>query len=104
MVRLQTTYICAQHPKHQTDMIKKFALVATVAALFVACSSEDTGAMEEKAQTDANAQEMLDAAAADAEVVVAPETTEAEEVVIEETEAPAEGVEAETEVEVEEAK
>jgi hypothetical protein len=69
-------------------MIKKFALLATVAALFVACSSENTEAME-SSSTEPSSQEMLDAANADAEVVVAPETA-TEEVLIEESEMPAE--------------
>ena len=83
-------------------MIKKFALIATVAALFVACSSEDAGTMEQSQPETVNEQEMLDATAAEEDAVVVPATTEA--VVIDEaattegtaTEVPATEVPAET--------
>ena len=68
-------------------MIKKFALLATVAA-FVACSSENTESMESP-QTETT-QEAVETPVAEPEAVVAPETTETEEVMIEETEAPVE--------------
>ncbi len=67
-------------------MFKKFALIATVAALFVACSSETPDSMETAQPTAANDQEMLDAAAAEEEAVVAP-VTPTEEVVVGETHA-----------------
>lgn len=81
-------------------MIKKFALIATVAALFVACSSEDAGTMEQSQPETVNEQEMLDATAAEEEAVVVPATTE--EVVVDEaasteaaaTEVPVEATEA----------
>jgi ABC-type Fe3+-hydroxamate transport system substrate-binding protein len=74
-------------------MIKKFALLATVAALFVACSSESTETMEQATTTEA-ATEMLDAANAEAEVVVAGDSA-TEEAVLEEA-APEEGAAVET--------
>jgi glucan phosphoethanolaminetransferase (alkaline phosphatase superfamily) len=53
-----------------TNMIKKFALLATVAALFVACGSNNTEAMEQQA-TEAAAQAEAAAAAAAAEAEAA---------------------------------
>ncbi len=67
-------------------MIKKFALLATVAVLFVACSNENTESME-KANTEADTQQLLDQAA-EPEVIVVPAVTESEEVIIEESETP----------------
>jgi len=53
-------------------MIKKFALLATMAALFVACGSDNTEAMEQQAkEAEAAAQELLDKAAAEAEAAAA---------------------------------
>lgn len=55
-------------PKKYTEMIKKFALLATVAALFVACGSSTQENMENAAQETTNAaQEAMDKAAAEAE-------------------------------------
>jgi len=51
-------------------MTKKFLMLATVAALFVACGSADTEAMEQQSQDAAN-QELLDQAAAEAEAAAA---------------------------------
>ncbi|MDQ3100756.1 MAG: hypothetical protein M3R08_05170 [Bacteroidota bacterium] len=65
-------------------MFKTFVLIATVAALFVACSSEAPDSMETAQPNAANDQEMLDAAAAEEEAVVAP-ITPTEEVVVGET-------------------
>src|SRR5687767_2552803 len=94
-----STYICAQlSSKQPNQMIKKFALLATMAALFVACS-EDPGTME-KAQTEEATPEMNETPAVEAEVVT-PENTTTVEGTIEEmpateitpTETPAEGTE-----------
>ncbi|HQW06825.1 MAG: hypothetical protein IPH05_10385 [Flavobacteriales bacterium] len=51
--------------KGKTKMIKKFALLATMAALFVACGSSTTENMENSAD------EMMDQAAAEAEAAAA---------------------------------
>ena len=59
-----------------TNMIKKFALLATVAALFVACGSSNTEAMEQQA-TEAAAQAEAAAAAAAAEAAAAAAEAEA---------------------------
>lgn len=59
-------------PNKYTEMIKKFAMLATMAALFVACSSSTTETMENNAEEAANsAQEMMDQAAAEAEAAAA---------------------------------
>jgi len=53
-------------------MIKKFAMLASMAALFVACSGSNTEAMEQQAkEAEAQAQELLDKAAAEAEAAAA---------------------------------
>lgn len=53
-------------------MIKKFALVATVAALFVACGSSNQEELQKQAdEAAAQAQELLDKAAAEAEAAAA---------------------------------
>lgn len=63
-------------------MIKKFALLATMAAFFVACGSSTQENMENKVDESANAaQEALDKAAAEAEAA-APEAKAAAEAVV----------------------
>ena len=68
-------------------MIKKFALLATMAALFVACGSSNTEAMEQQA-TEAAAEAETAAAAAAAEVEAAAAVVET---VVDSTAAAAEG-------------
>lgn len=54
--------------KTHTEMIKKFALLATMAALFVACGSGNAEEMQKKAdEAAAEAQAALDKLAAEAE-------------------------------------
>ena len=46
----EITYLCAHfHQNNYTEMIKKFAMLATMAALFVACGG-NTAEMEAKAK------------------------------------------------------
>lgn len=73
-------YICAHfHQTKQRKMIKKFAMLATMAAFFVACSSSTQENMENKADEAANAaQETLDKAAAEAEAAAAAAATATE--------------------------
>lgn len=65
--------------KNTQGMFKKFALLATMAAFFVACGSSTQENMENKADEAANsAQEMMDKAAAEAEAAAAEAAKAAE--------------------------
>ncbi len=56
-------------------MIKKFALLATMAAFFVACSSDNAENMESQTETTTTTTETT-TAAPEVEVEVVPEATE----------------------------
>jgi hypothetical protein len=77
--------------QHTTTMIKKFALLATMAALFVACGSSNTEAMEQQAtEAAAEAESAAAAAAAEAEAAAAAAAA-AVESAVDSTAAAAEG-------------
>lgn len=59
------TFVAVFTKTHRT-MLKKFAMLATVAALFVACGSSNEAEMEAKAaEVEAQAQEIMDKLEAD---------------------------------------